>query len=118
MYLGEITGHGKKKLIQGKWASRNVFQTTRNVITAPKASGRFAHDKDNQGYNNIVVGLYQQLVSCLPFAIRGIKNSFLKDKFSDPLQPVKLVNKKTLKEEDVYLNQDWFDVFQSDEGIS
>lgn len=117
MYLGEITGHGKKKLIQGKWASRNVFQTTRNVITAPKASGRFAHDKDNQGYNNIVVGLYQQLVSCLPFAIRGIKNSFLKDKFSDPLHPVKLVNKKTLKEEDVYLNQDWFDVFQSDEGI-
>ena len=72
MYLGEIIGHGKKKLIQGKWASRNVFQTTRNVITAPKASGRFAHDKDNQGYNNIVVGLYQQLVSCLPFAIRGI----------------------------------------------
>lgn len=24
MYLGEITGHGKKKLIQGKWASRTV----------------------------------------------------------------------------------------------
>lgn len=117
MYLGEITGHGKKKLIQGKWASRNVFQTTRNVITAYKPSGRVLGDVNNQGYNKTVVGLYQHIVSTLPFAIRGLKNSFLKDKFNDPLSPVSLVNKKSLKEEKVNLSQEWFDLFQSEEGL-
>lgn len=117
MHLGEITGHGKKKLIQGKWASRNVYQTTRNVITASVPTGRFANDSTNQGFSGINVGLYQLIVSCLPFAVRGIKNSFLSEKFNDPLSPVKLVNKKTLKEESVNLSQDWFDLFQSEEGI-
>lgn len=117
LYLGEITGHGKKKLVQNKWASRTVFNATRNVITAPTPSGRFAEAPTNVGYKDTIVGLFQQLVSCLPFSIRGIKESFLKEKFLNPLEPVVLANKKTLKREEVYLNQEWFDLFQSDEGI-
>ncbi len=117
MYLGEITGHGKKKLIQGKWASRTVANGTANVITAVKPSGRFLNDKANIGFNDTMVGLFQQLVGCLPFSVRGIKNSFLAEKFVSPLEPVRLVNKKTLKSEEVNLSQQWHDLFQSDEGI-
>lgn len=117
MYLGEITGHGKKKLIQGKWALRNVFQTTRNVITAPRPSGRFANDPRNSGYFNIKVGIFQHLVTNMPYTVRGIKNSFLAEKFGNPLEPVSLVNKKSLKEELVNVRNEWFDLFQSEEGI-
>ena len=87
------------------------------MITAPTPSGRFTEAPTNVGYKDTVVGLFQQLVSCLPFSIRGIKESFLKEKFLNPLEPVVLANKKTLKREEVYLNQEWFDLFQSDEGI-
>ena len=36
-----ISLYCKKKLIQGKWASRTVANGTANVITAVKPSGRF-----------------------------------------------------------------------------
>ena len=52
LYLGEITGHGKKKLVQNKWASRTVFNATSNVITAPTPSGRFAEAPTNIGYKD------------------------------------------------------------------
>ena len=117
IYLGEIAGHGKKKLIQDKWSSRVVFNGTANVITAAKPSGRFTNDPRNLGYNDVKVGLFQALVAALPFAVKGIKESFLSEKFADPSQPVILVNKKTLKAEEVSLSQEWFDLFQSDEGI-
>ena len=117
MYLGEIVGHGKSKLIQGKWASRTVFNGTRNTITAVAPSGRFVGNERNINFNETTVGMFQQMVANLPFSVRGIKESFLKDVFHNPLEPVMLVNKKTLKSEPVQVASEWFDLFQSDEGI-
>ena len=56
---------GKKKLFLGKWASRRIFNGTRNVITAQKPSGRYLGAKENVGYNDTVVGLYQFMKSIL-----------------------------------------------------
>lgn len=117
MYLGEMVGHGKKKLIQGKWASRNVFNGTANVITATKPSGRFAGDPRDIQHDTIMVGLFQQMVGNGAFTTKALMDSFLKDIFVDPTVAVKLVNKKSLKGEEVYVASEWFDLFQSKEGL-
>lgn len=108
---------GKKKLFLGKWASRRIFNGTRNVITASSPSGRFLDDPANIGYNDAVVGLYQMMKSILPVSIYHIQNSFLKDVFDGPGLPAKLINKDTWQSEEVVIKPEVFDYFQSQEGI-
>ncbi len=108
---------GKKKFFLGKFASRKVFNGTANVITATVPSGRFMGNPDDVGYNDIVYGLYQGLKGALPFAIGALKESFLASIFTDPNDPVKLVNKKSLKEESLMVSSDYFDLYRTDEGL-
>ena len=108
---------GKKKLYLGKWASRRIFNGTRNVLTASSPSGRYLGDKSNIGYNDTIVGLYQMLKSVLPVSIYHIQNSILKDIFLDPNHPAILINKDTWELEKVDIDSDIFDYYQSVEGI-
>ena len=108
---------GKKKLYLGKWASRRIYNGTRNVITAVSPSGRYLGDSSNIKYNDTVVGLYQMLKSVLPVSIYNIQNSILKEIFLDPNAESYLVNKDTLQLEPVKIDSKIFDYFQSTEGI-
>lgn len=108
---------GKKKLFLGKWASRRIFNGTRNVITAVSPSGRYLDDESNIGYNDTVTGLYQMMKSILPVAVFNIQNSILNEIFLDPNAKANLINKDTLKLEEVDINSKIFDYFQSQEGI-
>lgn len=117
MHIGDITGNGKKKVIQNKWSSRTVASGTANVMTATRPGGRFIGDKKNLGYMDSMMGLFQALVLCGPFSVKSIKESFLEDVFPSPLEPARLVNKKTWKTEEVTVAGEWHSLFQSDEGI-
>jgi len=108
---------GKKKLLLGKWASRRVFNGTRNVITSMDTSMPILGSDGAVGVNNTVMGLYQALKSIMPVARYHIKTGFLSKVFIAPNMPVKLVNKKTLKSENVVLNTRYFDKWMTDEGI-
>lgn len=108
---------GKKKLLLGKWASRRIFNGTRNVITAITAGGRYLGNKDDVRFNNTVIGLFQMIKAILPIARNRIKNGYLSQVFQDPSVPVKLINPATLETEEVYVDPSYFDQFQSDEGI-
>lgn len=108
---------GKKKLMMGKWASRKIFNGTRNVITAMNTVSEELDSKGNMGFNDTIVGLYQFLKASLPISRFNIKNGFLSKVFTGPNSPVVLVNKKTLKKETVTLNHQYFDSWMTDEGL-
>lgn len=108
---------GKKKLILGKWASRKVFNGTRNVITAMNPNIAVLGEEDNIGFNDSMAGLFQVMVALLPITKYNLKNSFLSKVFVSKDLPVNLVDKKTLKLKQVNLKSDYFDRWTSDEGL-
>lgn len=108
---------GKKKLMMGKWASRRIFNGTRNVITSMNITSEDLESKGNLGFNNTIVGLYQFLKAILPISRFNIKNCFLSKVFLAPNADVVLVNKQTLKREMVSIKPIYFDSWMTDEGL-
>lgn len=107
---------GKKKLLLGKWASRRVFNGTRNVITAMDTSVPYLGAKGNPDFNSTIVGLYQYLKATLPVTIFQVRR-FLDPIFPDVNQPARLINKKTLKAEEVVLHSRYYNQWATNEGI-
>lgn len=108
---------GKKKLLLSGWASRAVFNSTRNVITAMDTT---LPELDAPGYpdmNTTVAGLYQSAKAALPVSIYSLKTGFLAKVFTHVSQAAVLVNAKTLKREEVRLKPSYFDRFMTDEGL-
>lgn len=108
---------GKHKLIMGKWATRGVFNGTRNVITTTNIRSNSLHSPANVGVNDTVVGLYQYLKATLPVSKHQIRNGFLSKVFPGPNAPAILVNKQTLKAEPVNLKPHHYDAWMSEEGL-
>lgn len=108
---------GKKKLILGKWASRRIYNGTRNVITSLNNNPNRVDDPNMVGTNQTVVGLYQYMKSTLPVAIHHLRAGFLSKVFRGPTEPVILVNKKTLKKELVHASSAHYDEWMTNEGL-
>ena len=108
---------GKKKLVLGKWASRKVFNGTRNVITSMDTSLPFLGDPESVTFNSTIVGMYQLMKAMLPITKFHLKNGFLSKVFLSKDIPVRLVNTKTLRAEDVTVRPDFFDRWTSDDGL-
>jgi hypothetical protein len=108
---------GKKKLLMGKWASRRIQDGTRNVITAMDTSNPYLGAPDAVGFNNTVIGLYQLMKAARPISMYHIRNGFLASVFYEVGRPVRLVNKKTLRMEEVTLRTQSYDRWMTNEGI-
>lgn len=108
---------GKEGLMLGKWASRNIFNGTRNVVTSMNIAISDLDDKDAVTSNHTVVGLFQYLKGTLPLSKHSIQNSFLQKAFIGVNSQVLLVNKKTLKLEAVDLKPEYYDSWMSSEGL-
>lgn len=108
---------GKKKLMMGKWASRRIFNGTRNVITSMKIESANLDSKGNLGFNDTVVGLYQFVKATLPVSRFNIKNGFLSKVFLGANSEAALVNKTTLKKEFVKIKPIYYDAWMTDEGL-
>lgn len=108
---------GKKKLVLGKWASRKVFNSTRNVITSMNNDTDELNSELTVGYNQTTVGLYQYMKSTLPIAIHHIRNAHLMKIFPGPNLPAVLVNPKTLTRELVTVGSEHYDDWMTDEGL-
>ena len=116
-YINSIVS-GKRGLFLGKWASRKVQNTSRNVITASAPGGAILHHPDNIGYMTAVVGLYQQMKNILPFVVNEFKSGFIASVFQDSYLPVSLVHPKTLKSVELQLDSKYFDLWQTKDGIN
>jgi hypothetical protein len=107
---------GKKKLYMGKWATRAIHDTTRNVITTTNIIIEKLGDKNNPGFNNTIVGLFQMVKSLAP-VMRFRIRSFLAKNFNGPGMPVNVVDKKTWLRKQISVAPKEFDLWQTDEGI-
>lgn len=108
---------GKKKLLMGKWASRKIFNGTRNVITSSDLRSDKLGAPNNVGFNDTVCGLYQYIKATLPLSISKLRTGFLSSVFVSPNSPAYLVDKKTLKKVEVKVDNETFDRWMSDEGL-
>ena len=108
---------GKSKLVQGKWASRKIMNSTRNVITSYVPESQELFGITSVSANETVVGLYQYLRAILPLAIKHVRDGFLSNIFIGPNSPAILVNKKTLKKEAVTLDAEYYDNWMTYEGL-
>lgn len=108
---------GKKNLFMGKWASRKVFNTTRNVITAMNTESKHLDYPGNIDFNDSLVGLYQTSKAILPITIHQLKKKFLNRAFTMPGSPALLTNRKTLESERVMLKSETYNQWLSNEGL-
>jgi hypothetical protein len=109
---------GKKKFIQDKWASRKVYNGTRNVITVMNVKTKDLGDSSNPSFNSSVVGIYQFIKAALPKCLYWLSTGFLSQVFTDVKAPAVLVNAKTLKKEYVNLKSSYYDLWMTNEGLS
>ena len=108
---------GKKKFFMGKWASRKIFDGTRNVISASILDSPFLGSQYAPSPLHTMLGLYQALKSIRPIATYHVRNKILPTIFKDVNSPAILVNRKSLRKEYIQLKPYVFDKFNTDEGI-
>lgn len=107
---------GKGKLIQGWWTSRNVFNSTRNVITSLVPQSVELGDATSISINHTVVGLYQTMVSLFPLASNLVRNT-LADIFPGPNTPALLINKKDYSLSRHSVDPVSYDLWMTQEGL-
>ena len=108
---------GKHKLILGKWASRKIFNSTRNVISPYIPNVVELHGDRTVSTTQTVVGLYQFLRATLPLSVKNIRDNYLSDVFVGSNSPAVMVNKTTLKKERVDIDPSYYDEWMTFEGL-
>ncbi len=108
---------GKSGFIQDKWASRGVFNSTRNVITAADLSTEFLGSPNSPKYTDSTMGLHQLTRMLLPITIHRLRTGHLKDVFSHGDNRALLVDPKTLSSEVVDIAPKSFDRWNTAEGL-
>lgn len=110
---------GKHKLILGKWLTRKIFNSTRNVLSNPIERANNINDPNRLGYNESYIGLHQFLRVIAPKTLFEIKNKYIKDIFIENNSFAYLTNVKTLKREEIvntHIQKD-YDMWTSADGI-
>lgn len=108
---------GKHKLIMGKWASRSVFNGTRNVLSTTNVRVSNLNDPNSVTVNDTVIGLYQYLKATLPIAKHHLRAGFLSKVFQTSRTDIFLTDPKTLKLKSVTVPTDVYDDWMSEEGL-
>ena len=92
---------GKNKLVLGKWLSRKIFNSTRNVLTASVDHSTHMSDPNRLRSNDCVVGLYQFLRAAAPRSLFHVKNHHASSVFTEGSQFANLINVKSWVREEV-----------------
>lgn len=108
---------GKSKLVSGGWASRKTHHSTRNVITSFVPESYDVGSPKRVSCNQTVINMHQFLRMTLPLAINKVRNKFISNVFMGPNIPMMLVNKKTLKREQVNPDATLYDQWATYEGL-
>lgn len=110
---------GKHKLILGKWVSRKIFNSTRNVISSYTERTNHMRDPRRLLFNNVLVGLHQFARASVPKSLYEIKNQYIRNIFVENSNTAILVNAKTLHKEEIMTShiQKEFDKWTSSDGL-
>lgn len=108
---------GKSRLVLGKWASRKIYDSSRNVITSWVPDSDTLFGPKSVSSNQTVVGLHQFLRNIMPLASNLVRETYLTQVFPGPNVPAILVNKKTLKKELVQVDSSYFEDWMTYDGF-
>ncbi len=108
---------GKSRLILGKWASRKIYDSSRNVITSWVPDSDELFGPKSVSSTQTVVGLHQYLRNIMPLASNMVRETYLNQVFPGPNSPAILVNKKTLKKEMVQVDSGYFQDWMTYDGF-
>lgn len=108
---------GKKKLFMNKFASRNIQNSTRNVISAMIPSVADLDDEKTLDPNSSVVGTYQTAVMIRPVTYQRLTTGILSNIFLSPNTPARLINPKNYQVEDVRISNEDYDLWMTNEGL-
>lgn len=88
---------GKSKLILGKWLTRKIFNSTRNVLSNGIEKGDHADDANRLGLNDCYCGIHQYARCIVPKSHFEIKNKYISSIFPEGSNTAYVVDPKTLK---------------------
>lgn len=108
---------GKQGVIQRHWTTRSIYNSTRNVITSHIPEIRYLGDPKSVNLNQSVIGLYQFLRAFIPLCVKEVREKFSQNVFLGQNAPVVLINKKTLKREQVQVDSKFYDSWLTYDGI-
>jgi len=108
---------GKKGFLQDKWASRRVFDGTRNVITAMDHSVAELGSINAPRFTDAIAGLRQLSRAVLPVTNYLLLNGYMKDVFNQGNGAARLIDPVTLRPETVQVSAQSFDRWNSEEGL-
>ncbi|MNK63134.1 hypothetical protein D3C87_823410 [compost metagenome] len=108
---------GKSGYVQAKWASRRVFNGTRNVISSMDTNAADLGEPNRPKFKDCVIGLHQASRGAAPKTIYGMRTSVIGDIFDTMSNRVELVNKKTLVREWVDVTVDDMDTWSTPQGL-
>lgn len=108
---------GKGGAIQAHWTTRRIFNSTRNVITSHIPVITELGGDRSVGPNQGVVGIYQFLRAAIPLNVKAIREKFSQKVFIAQNAPAALINKKTLKREQVSVSSVHYDKWLTYDGL-
>lgn len=113
----EMLISGKNGYVQSKWASRRVFNGTRNVISSMDTNAADLGEPNRPKFKDCVIGLHQASRGAAPMTLYGMKTSVIGEIFDTMSNRVELVNKKTLTREWVNISPDDMDTWSTPQGL-
>jgi hypothetical protein len=108
---------GKRGLIQNYWASRRVFNGTRNVISSLNTAANDLGAPNRPSFKDVVIGTYQAAKCVLPHTKFFMTQWLLGDVFDTTSNRVQLVDPKTKKLVWVEVGNEEVDRFTTSEGL-
>jgi len=107
----------KKGFVQNKWASRRIFDGTRNVITAMDHSVTNLKDPDGIKFTDTVTGIWQLSRAVMPKTVHYLRTGYLSHVFSVGDAQARLIHPSTLKSELVTVSGPVYDQWATVEGL-
>ncbi len=108
---------GKKGFIQGKFARRRVFDSTRNVISAMDISTEVMNGPKQVKSVDTIFGLFQTVRGILPLFINLLRRDWLANVLSQGSDWANVVNPKTLKPVSIKMSAKAIENYMSLEGL-
>lgn len=108
---------GKKGIFQGKFGSRRVWNSTRNVISAINPTTEVLGSPNQPSCTAVQLGLYQMSKAALPVSQHALRTGILQEIFVRDVTEVELIDTETMERERVTLDPDTIDDFTTWDGI-
>jgi hypothetical protein len=109
---------GKKGFLSGKFGSRRVFGTTRNVISSMEVDSELLGGPRQPDMNTTINGVFQFMKGAEPIIrLHALKNYYLKDFYDNIDNEVMLIDRKTLKPSPTILSSKTLDKWGTQAGL-